>query len=171
MGLEHLKNNWGKFFLVNPNSFYFKDFQNGQFLWKGVFCGKFHSVEKMTFGKNKILSCDLKKQRIPHIKKSTFPFQHPGTGTLASIRFSMLIKDSLLLSSFHLCHIVCDSFLSGVMLSKMSQGKVLHLPKHLWDGDTSSSGTQEYLLALPAELKNCLKYTIISNKVTVISRL
>lgn len=120
------------------------------------FVGNSILLKKMTFGKNKIHSCDLKKQRIPHIKKSTFPFQHPGTGTLASIHFSMLIKDSPLLSPFHLCHIVCDSCLSGEKLNKMSHGKVLHLLKHLWDGDTSSSGTQEYLLALPAELKNCL---------------
>lgn len=66
-----------------------KAFKNGQILWKGVFCGKFHSVEKITFGKNKIHSCDSKKQRIPHIKKN-IPLSAPqnwaiGLHTLLNI--------------------------------------------------------------------------------------
>lgn len=81
-----------------------KIFKMGNSCRRECFVGNSILLKKMTFGKNKIHSCDLKKQRIPHIKKSTFPFQHPGTGTLASIHFSMLIKDSPLLSPVPCCH-------------------------------------------------------------------
>lgn len=115
------------FGLVSQSVFGFAHFINGQFLWKGVFCGKFHSVEKMTFGKNKTHSCDLKKQKIPHIKKSTFPFQHPETGTLASINFSILMQGQSLavISSFiYVCTWYVTAVCPGCCLAKCHTGKV-----------------------------------------------